>query len=212
MDPTALLPVIEGVWRWSVWNEPRKLWFNGHVLEIDGQRVVIDPVDLTDEIMAGIGPASLCVVTNRDHARAATELCIRTGARLLVPAPDAEALGLRDAQLLDDGDLVAGALRVVAIADAKSPGELALFWPERKLLVLGDAAVGKPRGSLTMLPDDKFADAAAARAGVAALASLDVEIILVGDGDDLLASGAAALASLAPGAPRAPANPGAPGC
>ena len=53
-----------------------------------------------------------------------------------------------------------------------------------------------------MLPADKLPDVAAARAGVAKLAELGVEIVLVGDGDDLLSGGAAALASLAPGPQR----------
>lgn len=209
MDATALLPVIEGVWRWSVWNEPRRLWFNGHLVEVGEARVVIDPVEVTDEIVEAVR-ASICVVTNRDHARAAQELAVRSGARLLVPRADEAALGLR-AQAFDDGELIAGALRAMTVADGKTPGETALWWPERRLLILGDAAIGKPRGALTMLPDDKLPDPARARAGVAALASLDPDVILVGDGDDVLANGAAALAALAPGPSRAPLNPGA-GC
>lgn len=212
MDATPLLPVIEGVWRWSVWNEARKLWFNGHVLDVGDHRVVVDPVDMTEDIVEEIGAPGLCVVTNRDHARAAAELCSRTRARLLVPRADAEALGMRADQLLEDGDLIAGALRVIAVADAKSPGELALWWPERRVLVIGDAAVGKPRGGLTMLPDDKLPDPATARAGVAALGTLAVDVILVGDGDDLLTGGAAALKALAAGPARGPAPSGAPGC
>ncbi len=211
MDPTALHPVIDGVWRWSVWNEPRKLWFNGHLLELGDARVAIDPVEVSDEVAQAIGNVEIVVVTNRDHARAAAELCARTGARLLLPRADAAAMLLRADQLLDDGDLVAGELLVIAVRDAKSPGELALHWPERKLLVLGDAAIGRPRGALTMLPDDRLPDPAAARAGVAALAALDPDVILVGDGEDLLARGGAALSALAPGPPRAPAPMGA-GC
>ena len=34
MEPTALIPVVDGIYRWSVWNEPRRLWFNGHLLRM----------------------------------------------------------------------------------------------------------------------------------------------------------------------------------
>jgi glyoxylase-like metal-dependent hydrolase (beta-lactamase superfamily II) len=103
-------------------------------------------------------------------------------------------------------------LHAVAVADAKTPGETALHWPARQLLVLGDAAVGRPAGALSMLPSDKFADLAAARAGVAQLAAIDPSIILVGDGEDLLAGGTAALRALGEGPARAPFSTGKPGC
>ena len=42
-------------------------------------------------------------------------------------------------------------LTVVA-APGKSPGEVALHWPERRLIVVGDACVGNPPGELSLLP------------------------------------------------------------
>lgn len=213
VEPTALLPVIDDVFRWSVWNEPRKLWFNAHLLEVGDARVVIDPVPISDEVGAALAarPPTVCVVTNRDHVRAAAELRARFGARVLVARGDARLIELAADGTVDDGDLVAGALRVVRVADAKTAGEIALHWPARSLLVLGDAAVGRPAGALSMLPDEKFPDPAKARAAVARLAALDVQVVLVGDGDDVLEGGSLALAALGSGPARAPAG-AAPGC
>src|SRR5262249_55731688 len=97
------------------------------------------------------------------------------------------------------GAVIAGELRAIAVAGAKTPGETALHWPSRRLVILGDAAVGRPRGALTLLPADKLPDVAAARAGVAQLAQLDVDVILVGDGDDVLARARDALAAFRDG-------------
>ncbi|MCE9578293.1 MAG: hypothetical protein K8W52_34520 [Deltaproteobacteria bacterium] len=216
MEPTPLAAVTDDVWRWSVWNEPRKLWFNGHLLRVDGVAILIDPVAVEESVATALAPiiaactACWCVVTNADHGRAAREVAARFMAELAVPRADAARLELTGARLLDDGDDLAG-LRVVRVPDAKSPGESALYWPARRLLVLGDAAVGRPRGALAMLADDKFADPAAARAGAAGLAALGVEIVLVGDGDDLLAGGGAALTALTAGPASAP-KPSVPGC
>lgn len=210
--PTELIAVVDGVWRWSVWNEPRKLWFNGHLLRVGGTAVLVDPVPISGAVAAGLGAPALIVVTNRDHARAAAEARERFGARLLVSRRDAAATGLAADDTIDDGDLVAGELRVVRVADAKTEGELALHWPARRLLVLGDAAVGRPPGALAMLPDDKLPDVARARAGVARLAELAPEVILVGDGADILAGGTAALQALGAGPANAPLGAGAPGC
>lgn len=216
MEPTPLAAVTDDVWRWSVWNEPRKLWFNGHLLRVDGVAILVDPVPVSDAVAAALAPliatcqACWCVVTNADHGRAAREVAARFMAELAVPRADAARLDLAGARLLDDGDDLAG-LRVVRVPDAKSPGESALYWAARRLLVLGDAAVGRPAGALAMLADDKFADPAAARAGASGLAALGVDVVLVGDGDDLVASGGAALAALAAGPATAP-RPSIPGC
>lgn len=222
--PTSLIRVLEGIHRWSVWNEPRKLWFNGHLLRVDEQWVAVDPVEVSDEVAAAIdalGRPSLCIITNRDHERAAAAFRDRFGARVVVPRHDAPAMAPAiGEQVFDPGDVLAGELRAIAVADAKSPGETALHWPARRLLVLGDAAVGRPAGSLSMLPSDKFADITAARAGVAQLAAIDpgepsaseIEVILVGDGEDLLTGGTAALRALREGPARAPFSSGKPGC
>jgi glyoxylase-like metal-dependent hydrolase (beta-lactamase superfamily II) len=215
-SPTSLVSVLEGIHRWSVWNEPRKLWFNGHLLHVGEQWVAIDPVELSDEVVAAIealGKPSLCVITNRDHERAAAAFGERFGARVVVPRHDAAAMAPAIAEHpFHPGDVLAGELRAIAVADAKSPGETALHWPARRLLVLGDAAVGRPAGALSMLPADKFADLPAARAGVAQLAELDIDILLVGDGEDLLTGGTAALHALREGPARAPFSAGKPGC
>jgi glyoxylase-like metal-dependent hydrolase (beta-lactamase superfamily II) len=206
MEPTALIPVVDDVWRWSVWNEPRKLWFNGHLLRIGDAAILIDPVPAGEELAEAIEDAGarcgqwLCVVTNSDHRRAAAEARARFGAQVLVARGDAdrtELVELAPDDTLGDGDELAG-LRAIHLRDVKTPGEIALYWAARKLLVVGDAAIGRPSGALSMLAPSKFADHAAARASVAALAGLGPEIVLVGDGDDVLTGGAAALAALAP--------------
>jgi len=214
MEPTGLIHVLDGVLRWSVWNEPRKLWFNGHLLRVGATVVAIDPVPMTDEVARAIdgqGAPSLCVITNRDHERAADAVRARWGARVLVPWADAPTMTLVGDDVIGDGDVLAGELQVAAVTGAKSPGELALHWPARALLVVGDAAIGRPAGALSLVPAEKLADVGAARAGVARLAELGVDVVLVDDGEDILADGAAALRALADGPARGPGAP-APGC
>ena len=204
MEPSALVPVIEDVWRWSVWNEPRKLWFNGHVIRMGDAAVLVDPVAFSEDVAEDIDEVGarcarwLCLITNADHSRAAADVRARFGAQILVARGDAERselTAIAPDDTIDDGDQICG-LRVIRIADLKTPGEIALHWAAKRALFLGDAAIGRPSGALSMLAPEKFRDLAAARASVAQLASLDVDAILVGDGDDLVSGGTAALAAL----------------
>ena len=88
-----------------------------------------------------------------------------------------------------NGDMIAGFLQAVVIPDNKSPGETALFWADRKILFLGDALIGKPPGTVTLLPEEKYDDILKAKAGIRILQNLDFKHLLLGDGDSILHKG-----------------------
>ena len=85
--------------------------------------------------------------------------------------------------------MIAGFLHAVVIPDNKSPGETALFWADRKILFLGDALIGKPPGTVTLLPEEKYDDIIKAKAGIRILQNLDFKHLLLGDGDSILHKG-----------------------
>ncbi|MBI2534730.1 MAG: MBL fold metallo-hydrolase, partial [Deltaproteobacteria bacterium] len=64
----------------------------------------------------------------------------------------------------------------------KSPGEVALHWPERRILIVGDAVVGDPPGRCKLLPEKVVDDPARLRESVRSLLALDFDILLPGDG------------------------------
>lgn len=179
--------LLDGVWTWSTFDEARKVDFNSYWVDTGSARVVIDPVPGdVDAELERLGRPTEIIITNKDHRRAAPRLRERFGARLLVHALDRPLMDCEVDRTFEDGELLAGALRVVRLADQKSPGESALHWPARRLLFLGDALWGKPAGALTMLPDAKYPDPAAARRGLRPLALLDVDAICMGDGAPIL--------------------------
>ena len=186
---SALTEVCPGVHAWSRFEPSKGYDFNGHHLDLGDTRVLIDPVPFEEEVAQGIerlGRPALVIVTNKDHRRAAEAARQRWGARVLVHALDAPLLGLDADGTFADGELLAGALRVRHLPDQKSPGECALVWEARRLLILGDALIGEPAGRLRMLPEAKYADPAAARRSlVRSLDGLAVDGVLVGDGRSL---------------------------
>jgi glyoxylase-like metal-dependent hydrolase (beta-lactamase superfamily II) len=197
--------IVPGVFTWPWFSEKHGYDFNGHLVLHEGGNLAIDPVEFGPgmlDALAARGVAQI-LLTNRNHFRAAEALRLRTGARVLVHAEDAafvRSKGVEVGGALEHGAQV-GPFTVVD-ASGKSPGEVALLWPERRLLLVGDACVGKSPGVLGLLPPAVIDDLPRLHRSLARLAALDVETLLVGDGHSVLAGAAAALGALVASLPR----------
>ena len=190
----ALFP---GIWQWSWFSEEKQLNFNGLFLTVGEHKVVIDPPPMTAEAATFIrrqGQLDYIIVTNRDHAREAAACQADFRCQLQVPDADAAQMDLKPTKTFKDGELLPGGIWVIQLQDQKSPGESALFVQQGKgVLIVGDALLGKPPGMLSLLPAEKYADAAKAKAGLRRLLKYQFDAILVGDGASILAEAKAAV-------------------
>lgn len=182
--------IVSGVWTWGWFSEPHGYDFNGYLVRHPGGNLCVDPVQAPDEVLDALvdeGVAGI-VLTNRNHVRAAAAVRGRTRARVLIHADDAAHARAQGAVI--DGTLAVGEhigpFAVVGVP-GKSPGEVALHWPERRLLVVGDAIVGKPPGRCAFLPERVMDDPGRLRSSVRALLALDFDTLLVGDGTSIVA-------------------------
>lgn len=181
--------IVDGIFTWSRFSEPHGYDFNGHLVRHPDGNICIDPVEppagILDEI-AREGAARI-VLSNRNHSRASNLVRARTGARTAIHPDD--AAHARDQGTEIDDEITVGAtigpFEAVA-AVGKSPGEVALFWPARRILIVGDAIVGDPPGACKLLPERVMDDPARLRESVRALLDLDFDTILVGDGVSIL--------------------------
>lgn len=194
--------LLPGVFEWSWFSTEKQITFNGHFVIAQGDRVLIDPPPLTEADRAAIkeqgGPTAV-VLTNRDHVREIADCQLTYGVPVWVPAADAAWIDVPFDRTYDNGSRLPGGLEAVRVPDSKSPGESALWSSSMRVLILGDAAIGKPPGALGMLPDDKFADPGKAREGLRVLLDprYDYDAVLVGDGASLPVGGRAVLERLA---------------
>ena len=181
--------ILSGIWTWPWFSEPHGYNFNGHLILHAGENLCIDPVEPNQEDLeelARLG-VSRILLTNRNHSRAANKVRARTGARTAIHPADAPHARKEGAELDDElslGDQV-GPFVVVPVP-GKSPGELALHWPERKILIVADAVVGDPPGRCKVLPEKVVDDPARLRESVRSLLALDFDILLPGDGAPIL--------------------------
>ena len=183
--------ILSGIFTWPWFSEPHGYNFNGHFIRHPDGNLCIDPVQPIEndlEELAGYGVARI-LLTNRNHSRAANKVRARTGARTAIHPADAPHARSEGAELDDElqiGEKI-GPLTVVGAA-GKSPGEVAFHWPERKILIVGDAVVGDPPGRCKLLPEKVVDDPQRLRESVRSLLALDFDILLPGDGEPILQS------------------------
>ncbi len=196
--------VCPGIWTWDWFSEPHGYDFHGTLVVHEAGNLCIDPVEpVADELeeLAKQGVTRI-LITNRNHARAANLVRERTRARVAIhPADAAHA---RDQDLQIDDELEAGQrvgpFEIVAVP-GKSPGEIALHDPARRLLVVGDAVIGNPPGELSLLRERVMDDPPLLRGSVRQLLELDFDTVLVGDGVPILEGAHEQLRALVAGFP-----------
>ncbi len=180
---------ISGLHAWSRWQPDRTMSFTSHLLVREGENVAFDPLptDAADEEqIEALGGVAVILLTNRDHERGAAAMRERFGARILASRAEAELFSLRVDDVFDEGELMPG-ITAIALAGAKTPGEVAFFLADCGVAVLGDAILGDPAGALSFLPDAKLADPHALALSLRQLWALQPRALLLGDGVSLFA-------------------------
>lgn len=181
--------LLKDIFTWPWFSEPHGYNFNGYLICHAGGNLCIDPVEPPEETLEEIARRGVAriLLTNRNHSRAANRLRTRVGARTAIHPADAPHARSQGTELDDElrlGQKV-GPLVVVGVS-GKSPGEVALHWPERRILIVGDALVGAPPGRLKLLPEKVVDDPPRLRQSVRGLLTLDFDILLPGDGEPIL--------------------------
>jgi glyoxylase-like metal-dependent hydrolase (beta-lactamase superfamily II) len=197
--------VVDGVVGWSWRSPPHGYDFNGWRVRHPDGNVCVDPVEPGDDVLASLGREGVAriVLTNRNHTRRAALVRARTGAPIAIHPADAAHAGAQGTTI--DAELRVGERVgpfVVVGVPGKSPGEIALHDPVRRLLIVGDAVIGNPPGRLSLLREQVMDDPERLRASVRALAALDVGVLLPGDGVPILADASARLRELVATFPR----------
>jgi glyoxylase-like metal-dependent hydrolase (beta-lactamase superfamily II) len=181
--------IVPDIFTWAWFSEPHGYLFNGYLVRHSEGNLCVDPVPPSDESLADIARMGVAriLLTNRNHSRAANVVRERTGARTFIHPDDAAHARSQGAEIdgaLGVGEKI-GPLTIVAVP-GKSPGEVALHWPERELLIVGDAVIGNPPGSCALLREKVMDDPARLKHSVRKLLDLEFDALLLGDGVSIL--------------------------
>ncbi|HXR36847.1 MAG TPA: MBL fold metallo-hydrolase [Candidatus Binataceae bacterium] len=191
--------IVSGIFTWPWFSAPHGYNFNGYLIADPGGNICVDPVEPDAEALAEIARRGVAriIVTNRNHVRAANRVRAATGARTAIHPDDAAYARSQGAEVDDElhtGDTI-GPLIVVAMP-GKSPGEVALHWPQRRILIVGDAVIGNPPGSCGLLKEQVMDDPPRLRSSVRDLLALNFDTLLVGDGAPILGGAGSRLREL----------------
>lgn len=177
--------ILGDVFTWRWFSEPHGYDFNGYLICHAAGNLCIDPVQPSEEDLKEItrlGVARI-LLTNRNHSRAANQVRAATAAKTSIHAADASHAKSQGAEIdtgIEVGDRI-GPLTVIGVA-GKSPGEVAFYWPIRRILIVGDAVIGNPPGQCGLLREKVMDDPLRLRQSVRNLLALDFDTLLAGDG------------------------------
>ncbi len=197
--------ILDNIYTWSEYCEEKDIDFNGYLIFHKGEAVIIDPPELTDEEMAELkglldqrGDYKLkgILLTNVHHERGSEKMKKKLSIPVFIHINDQGGLECSPDNVFQDGsDLFCG-LKVKNLANQKSPGESVFLLADRKILIAGDALIGRNPGQFNLLPPDKYQDIQAAKKGLKALNGLDFDAVLVGDGNSIITDAKKALEAL----------------
>jgi uncharacterized cupin superfamily protein/glyoxylase-like metal-dependent hydrolase (beta-lactamase superfamily II) len=187
---------IPGAWMWSAWQPDRGMAFNSYLFERDGGCVAVDPLALEDSSLneiAQLGGVHTIVLTNRDHARGAQQLRERFGARVLASTDEARLFDMTVDATFTHGDEIFSGAFAIALRHGKTPGEIAIHLPDAKAALVGDALIGAPAGALALVPAEKLENREAFVRDLRRLWALQLETLLLCDGQPLFGNADAAI-------------------
>ncbi len=184
--------ILPGVWRltanhpeWSPdedW-DPEVAWW---AVQADAGLVLIDPLvadwDALDALLADNGGCAAIVRTCFWHERSIAEVHSRYGAGVWARTPPANVGSAPFDHPADADDALPERLRAVPVS---RDDELAVWLPEQRALVFGDAMLRDREGSLSMCPEswlERDGGRAGLRRMLAPLLDLGAEHVLVSHG------------------------------
>jgi glyoxylase-like metal-dependent hydrolase (beta-lactamase superfamily II) len=190
--------ILSGIFTWGSTYADRPWDLNGYAITLDGCTVLVDPPAPGEDdwpSFDAMKPIAKIVLTNRDHVRDAEVFRKRCGARLVAGAFEVIQLApVAIDEALREGDLIAGALRVIDLP-GKSAGEIGLYLDPAHhavscemggILILGDAIIGNPPGALGLIPEPKLDDPWKLKRSLRKLLDYDFEVLLLCDGQPVL--------------------------
>lgn len=174
---------------WSAYDDQVKAELFSTAIQLEDRLYLVDPILLAEPALAELTTfASICgiLITNVNHARAATDFAAQSGAALLGSPATAGALWNLEIISIDAGEHIGECLEVVEISGA-AEGEMALHCEEEGgTLIVGDALINFGSEGFAFLPPKYCADQKLLRSSLRQLLDFSFARILFAHGTPIV--------------------------
>ncbi|MEO7933873.1 MAG: MBL fold metallo-hydrolase [Chthoniobacterales bacterium] len=173
--------VQPGVHLWQAYSAQAKVEITSHAVGCGGMLYLVDPIRLTHSGLSQLeelpAKVSAILLTNGNHERDSAFYRDRYGVPVFAH-PEAAAEISIGTEPFPDG---LNGLEVLTLPGAGA-GEVGFYFPQKKLLILGDIVINLDSFSFAPLPDKYATDAKQMRRSLQLLTTLDVSTICFAHG------------------------------
>jgi glyoxylase-like metal-dependent hydrolase (beta-lactamase superfamily II) len=185
-EPQAVAEFAEeflpGIWWWSISDERIGGYLSvAHAVRADDGVVLIDPLPLADEAVAGLGGVSAVCLTTSVHQRSAWRARHEHGVSVWAPQAVHEVEEEPD-ERYSEGDSLPGGLRAVFTPGAGTTQHSFLLARKGGILFTPDLFVHLPGEQLGFVPAEYMHDPKQARRTAEELLDLDFAVLCSGHG------------------------------
>ena len=177
---SAVEEVVTGIKRWSIFDERIDFISAAYSVAGDEGTVLIDPLPLEPEALAGLGNVRAIVLSCGSHQRCAWRYRRELGVTVYAPALSREIEEEPDVRY-GDGDELPGGLRAVFTPGAGTT-QHTLLLANPKAAFVPDMIVETPEGRVAMLASRWMYDPEEARRSVEKLLELDIDVLCLAHG------------------------------
>jgi glyoxylase-like metal-dependent hydrolase (beta-lactamase superfamily II) len=187
--------VVPGVWSWSVHDERIDFVSTAHAVTGDDGVVLIDPLPLAPDALAGLGNVTAICLTAGTHQRSAWRYRRELGARVYAPALSRQIEEEPDVPY-EEGDELPGGLAAVFTPGAGTTQHTFLLEREGGVAFVADLFTHLPERGLRMVRSEYMHDPAEARQSARKLLDLPFSVLCLDHGEPLMEDPHAAIRAL----------------
>ena len=188
-EPRAVAERVEevasGVWSWSVDDDRIDFVSTAHAVAGDEGIVLIDPLPLAPEALAGIGEVTAICLTAGTHQRSAWRYRRELGVPVYAPALS-RLIEEEPDERYSDGDELPGGLRAVFTPGAGTTQHTFLLQREGGVAFVPDLLAHTPERGLRIVSDRYLHDPAEARRSIRKLLELPFSILCLDHGEAIV--------------------------
>jgi len=175
---------------WSAHSPQAKVTLTSHAFAHEGKVILVDPIEGDSSVrkaLAALGQPVLIVLTNANHKRATLRWKKELNVPVAFSAHASKEISFKPDVILETLKSFQG-IQPIPLEGA-APGEHALFIPDLKLLIVGDALINLPETGLARLPDKYCADPIKLHQSLRTLNNLSFENAAFAHGTTLVRDG-----------------------